>query len=130
MARWRLISAILFCTYIAVVIFVCFSRPETLPTFPELWFGIPVDKAGHFLMFVPYPILAYIVFHTADMSKWRLIALFAVIIATGSGLAAGTERLQAHLAYRSAEWQDLHADMAGMLTGALALAAYTIRKKH
>ena len=109
----RIISATVFCIYLAAVAFLCFAKPDDLPQVPTMWFGIPADKAGHFLMFIPFPILSYMVFGNPDSNRLRQMLKLSAIMCMGIGLAIGTEQIQAQLAYRQAEFMDLYADAAG-----------------
>ena len=125
----RIISAIVFCIYLAAVAFLCFAKPEELPQVPMMWFGIPADKAGHFLMFIPFPILSYMVFGNPEYPVPRQILALSAIMCLGIGLAIGTEQIQAQLAYRQAEFMDLYADAAGLAAGTFMIIMYIIRKK-
>lgn len=126
----RIISSLAFCLYIAAVAYLCFASPDHIPELPQLWFGLPSDKVGHFLMFLPYPILAYQTFASKDMSPSRCSLILLIIMITGVGTAFGTEQLQAALAYRSAEIHDLYADTAGMLTGGLCVTGHILLKNR
>ena len=125
----RIISAVLFCLYIAAVAYLCFARPEELPKLPDSWFGLASDKIGHFLMFLPFPLLGFITFDSSLMSGWRRAALVFAICVIGAGAAVGTEQIQAQLEYRSAERADLIADAAGLAAGVLLTAVYIMTRK-
>ena len=81
-------------------------------------FGIPTDKIAHFLMFLPFPILAYLAYDhlTNKLSHAFLFALGTLIF--GLLLAYGTEYIQGKLPYRSMDIRDFKAD-------ALAIALST-----
>lgn len=113
----RITSSILLCLYIAAVAYLCFARPDNLPQAPMYLFGLPMDKLAHFVMFVPFPILAYMTF----MSIWRKIAVLTVIMAAGAGMAIGTERIQSALAYRTGDVNDFLSDCIGLLAGGLVI---------
>jgi len=127
--RKRHISLIAFCVYIAAVAYICFSKPEALPDFRPDLFGIPFDKIVHFLMFTPYPPLAYLAFRPSDEKKWLHLAILTVIFFTGTGLAMGTEKLQGFSEYRSFEMEDFYADVLGMEFSTLITAIFIIFKK-
>ena len=95
---------------------------------PSLWFGLPADKVGHFLMFMPFPILAFLTFETEGMTVGRKFLLLAVLMTVGAGLAMGTEHIQAQLAYRAAETGDFYADAAGLVIGGAAVLLFILRK--
>lgn len=128
-ATKRIVSITIFCLYIAAVAYLCFAKPEDVPQLPEYWFGLPADKVGHFLMFMPFPILGYLAFEGNGMSVWRKAALIITLMIIGTGISAGTEQVQAMLQYRSAEMNDLKADGLGILCGGLLTAINVILKK-
>jgi len=117
----RITSSILLCLYIAAVAYLCFARPDNLPQAPMYLFGLPMDKLAHFVMFVPFPILAYMTFVNLEMSIWRKIAVLTVIMAAGAGMAIGTERIQSVLAYRTGDVNDSLSDCIGLLAGGLVI---------
>lgn len=127
--RKRHIWALLFCMYIFMVAYLCFMRPDDLPQVrPDLW-GIPVDKVVHFIMFFPYPILAYKAFRPAETKRSRHILVLLIILVTGAGVAMGTEKLQELSEFRSYEITDFYADMAGMAFSALLTSVFILIKK-
>jgi len=128
MTTRRIIYIIVLCLYIAAVAFLCFAKPEDMLQMPSLWFGLPADKVGHFLMFMPFPILAFLTFETEGMTVGRKILLLAVLMTVGAGLAMGTEHIQAQLAYRAAETGDFYADAAGLAIGGAAVLLFILRK--
>ena len=130
MSTKRIIYATAFCLYMAAVVYLCFARPENMPQLPMTWFGLPADKIGHFLMFAPFTPLAYMSLVSDDMSSARNVMLIIIVIIAGTGLALGTELVQAHLQYRTAEKYDLLADMIGLSTGAFMTTLYIFFKKH
>ena len=120
MTRKQLISArIVFAAYILAVLVLCFgqfSGSENVPK--ELW-GIPTDKIVHFLMFFPFPLLAYLAFDRYRGERWPSVCRSAVALACGCAFAAFTELVQSRLPYRSGDPADFKADF-------LALAACTV----
>ena len=112
------------------VAFLCFVKPDDMPQLPTLWFGLPADKVGHFLMFLPFPILAYSVFHKADVSLGRHILMVLILMLVGIGMAIATEQIQAQLAYRTAELDDFHADLAGLAAGSASTVAFIIFRRN
>lgn len=123
------ISIFIFCLYIAAVAYLCFARPDDMPQLPQLWLGLPADKVGHFLMFMPFPLLGYLTFEVNEMSVGRKLFLIAILIAFGAGLALGTEYIQARLEYRSSESSDLLADGIGLITGGIFTLIYIFIRK-
>ena len=129
MTKHCIISSILFCFYMAAVGYLCFAKPDDIPQMPELWLGLPADKICHLLMFIPFPALAFGTFgHGISRPVYR-IALLGILMASGITLAAGTEFIQAHLAYRSAEKGDILADAAGLAIGGLITVCLIFYKK-
>ena len=129
MNRKQLISVIVFCLYIAAVAYLCFARPDDMPQLPQLWLGLPADKVGHFLMFMPFPLLGYLTFEVKGMSVGRKLFLIAILIVFGAGMALGTEYVQARLEYRSSENSDLLADGIGLITGGIFTFIYILIRK-
>lgn len=129
MNRKQLISVIVFCLYIAAVAYLCFARPDDMPQLPQLWLGLPADKVGHFLMFMPFPLLGYLTFEVKEMSVGRKLFLIAILIVFGAGMALGTEYVQARLEYRSSENSDLLADGIGLITGGIFTFIYILIRK-
>ena len=119
------IYIILFCIYLAAVGVVCFIKPSSIPEMNlKTFLGIPIDKVLHFLMFIPYPILAGPVFIGRDCSFICGAVIISIIAVTGAGVAYGTELIQAQTGYRSYEIGDFHADITGIITGSMTAIAY------
>lgn len=129
MTKSRIISSIVFCFYIAAVAYLCFAQPDSVPQMPESWFGLPADKVCHLLMFIPFPILAFETFGYGISRPLYQILLLCILIAAGITMAVGTEYIQAHLAYRSAEKGDFLADTAGLIIGGLLTVCLIIYKR-
>ena len=121
--RRQHISAITFCLYILAVGIICFTRPENIPSITFDWFGLPVDKMIHCLMFVPFPILSYM---TLVPERYGWLAKTGCIIAIalfGAGISYMTEIVQSMLGYRSFEIKDFVADLAGICFGSVIISA-------
>lgn len=128
--KQRHIWLCILCIYFGAVLTVCLIRPESLPEVqPDLW-GIPIDKVAHFLMFFPYPIIAYRTFRPTFSSRWIHLLVLAAIFAAGTGIAMGTERLQGMSEYRSFEMEDFYADILGMECSAVITALCIIFRKQ
>ena len=125
----RRIFILLFASYLAAVAVLCFMKPDGLPEVEKDFFGIPIDKVAHFIMFLPYPILAATSFIRSEMGIRQMTAILAVTAIVGVGLAYGTEVIQAQTGYRAYEIDDFKADMTGMAAGMLATVAGLIRLK-
>ena len=126
----RHIWTLILCCYFAAVLLLLTARPEHMPEFQWLLWGIPADKIGHFLIFIPYPVIAYTAFRPADGGKLRRLMVLVAVLATGIALAMGTERLQGLIEYRSYEVEDFYADVLGMEVSGIIAALYIICKKE
>lgn len=121
----RIIAICLFCLYIAAVALLCFAKPEDIPRFSETWLGFPADKVAHFVMFLPFPFLAYLVLEPQrKRGRWWKVILLIIITVAGAGLAQWTEQIQARLTYRTSDIRDFIADMYGMGSGIFATIIY------
>lgn len=100
------------CIYFAAVLYLClgsFHGPEGLWT--DVC-GIPIDKVFHFLMFLPFPILASWAFCDGGHFPRNLFRIFL----TGVVFGICIELMQGLLTEgRSAEWGDFLGDTLGIL---------------
>ena len=60
--RRRILYITAFCIYIGAILYLCLTKPDNLPQTELLIFGLPADKVAHFTMFLPFPILIYLIF--------------------------------------------------------------------
>lgn len=129
----RILYITAFCIYLAAVGVLCFIRPSSLPEMDvKTFLGLPIDKVLHFLMFLPYPVLSGLVFINREQKLSAVISIMLILAITGTGVAYGTEMIQAQTGYRSYEIADFHADMTGIAAGtvlAISYIAYTRLKK-
>ena len=119
----RHMAILLFAVYLAAVAYLCFLRPDSIPTLPQFIYGIPTDKVIHFFMFLPDPLLAYISFRPDKGGLGAELLAFAAILAAGAVMAMGVERLQI-AAGRNYDIKDFYANLAGMAAGAAATAVF------
>lgn len=124
----RILFITAFLLYMAAVLYLCLTKPEDLPQTELYLFGIPLDKAAHFLMFLPFPILAYSTLWKRDRKAWTDIAILIIVLGIGVGLAFLTEHLQALTQYRSSDIKDIYADMAGLAAGSIIVLTNIIFK--
>ena len=124
----RILFITAFLLYMAAVLYLCLAKPEDLPQTELYLFGIPLDKAAHFLMFLPFPILAYSTLWKRDRKAWTDIAIFIIVLGIGVGLAFLPEHLQALTQYRSSDIKDIYADMAGLAAGSIIVLTNIIFK--
>lgn len=121
----RILYIAAFCIYLAAVGVLCFIRPSSLPEMEIMTFlGLPIDKVLHFLMFLPYPVLSGLVFINREQKLSAVISIMLILAITGTGVAYGTEMIQAQTGYRSYEIADFHADMTGIAAGIILAASY------
>ena len=110
-----ILARILFFLYLAVVAFLCFMHVDKLPDVQKFIFGIPTDKVAHFLMFLPFPILAYLAYdHLTNKLSHAALFAFATLV-LGALLAYGTEYIQGKLPYRSMDMNDFKADLLALV---------------
>lgn len=116
-----ILARILFFLYLLAVAFLCFMHVDKLPEVQKFFFGIPTDKLAHFLMFLPFPILAYLAYDhlTNKLGHAALFALATLIL--GSLLAYGTEYIQGKLPYRSMDINDFKADMLAIAISCISV---------
>ena len=117
--RQLVISRILFAVYLIAVAVLCFGNFSSSDDVPKDLWGIPMDKVVHFLMFFPFPLLAYLAFNRYREQRWAAVPWAVGALACGCAFAAFTELVQSRLPYRSGDPADFKADF-------LALAACTI----
>lgn len=124
----RHMAILLFAFYLAAVAYLCFLKPGSIPVLQQFVFGIPTDKVIHFIMFLPYPVLAYISFRPDRKGVLTHMLTFIAIIAVGAAMAMGVERLQI-AAGRNYDIKDFYANIAGMAAGA-AITLIFILARH
>lgn len=114
-----ILARILFFLYLVAIAFLCFMHVDKLPDIQKFILGIPTDKVAHFLMFLPFPILAYLAYDHLTNKVWSAILFALATFVIGCLLAYGTEYVQGRLPYRSMDIKDFKAD-------ALALAISSV----
>lgn len=113
----------LFCIYLAAVAVACFTKPSNLPDLGAGTFmNIPMDKILHFILFLPFPVLASMSLIDPQKDRTANLVILLVISVTGIGIAYATEAIQSQIGYRAYDMKDLYADSLGIATGALATA--------
>lgn len=117
-----------FILYLIAVFVLCFIKGDNLPEVEKFIFGLPMDKIAHFVMFFPFTILASLSIIRKDHGTGRALIVLGILTITGSGIAYGTEVIQAQTGYRAYEIGDFMADAAGICLGSLVTALYIISK--
>ena len=114
MSTKTILARILFVVYLAAIAFLCFMHADKLPDMQKTLFGIPTDKVAHFLMFLPFPILAFLAYDHVTNKVWSAVLFAVLTFAVGAAIAWGTEYVQGMLPYRSRDIADLRADLLAL----------------
>ena len=125
----RIFARILFLLYLVAICILCFGKFSGSSDFPTSLLGIPSDKIVHFLMFLPFPILAFFAFDKYTESTGKSLLYAALTCLAGCLLAAGTELIQSRLSYRSGDPNDFLSDMAAIALGSILVFFLDIRKQ-
>ena len=121
------IAVLALCIYILAVCFLCFMNPSDMPD-PELDI-LGLDKLVHFIMFTPFPALAYLTIENPKNSFKRDLTFIALIFIAGCLLATGTEYIQKLTDYRSFELGDIAADFIGLFISSILTLLHSTLKK-
>ncbi|HAZ73950.1 MAG TPA: hypothetical protein DCW53_00970, partial [Rikenellaceae bacterium] len=95
--------------------------------------GIPADKAVHFLMFFPLPIIAFFALGRKNGSTLEVVGSIISVAAFSCVLAGITEIVQGTLPYRSEDINDFKADCLAIVLASIAVLIVHLirsRKKH
>lgn len=130
MKKSKIIFIILFILYLAALGFVFFANLDFGAKAAGTWLGIPKDKVIHFFLFLPYPILMYMVFHDSKGKPSGFISFMILVIIIGAVIAGGTEIIQGKTGYRSADIMDFRADCLAIFVSSFFVTLYgAISKK-
>ena len=129
--RQRTVARIAFILYVGAVAWLCFGRFDSLPDAPRSLWGIPMDKIAHFLMFLPFPVLAFLSSgHLSETPRSSVLRMLGFFFA-GCLFAAATELIQARfLPYRSGDPADFRADLAALGIGSLFILVTDLWKQR
>lgn len=108
--------------YLAGVCVLCLMHNESIPQVSFSLWGIPQDKLVHFLMFLPFPVLAEFSFGKRQGRRPVLLRT-ALLFLIGMLLAGLTEYLQKLSGYRTMELLDFVADCTGLAVSCLIILA-------
>ena len=123
-------ARILFGLYLVAVAVLCFARFPESEDVPKALLGIPMDKVVHFLMFFPFPVLAYLAFDRFRGKRWASVLWTAATLLGGCAFAAVTELVQSRLPYRSGDPADFRADaLSILLSSILVLILILVQKR-
>ena len=125
--NYRVLCIVFFCLYMAGLAWVYFSSGEVSFELPKSLFGISFDKAVHYSLFLPFPILFTLALNFK--SWWRTLS-FSTLLAVA--IAFTFETLQSRItATRVTDPADLNANVLGIATGlAIMLIAGLIARKR
>ena len=121
MSTKTILARILFFIYLAAIAFLCFMRVDKIPDIQRTLLGIPTDKVAHFLMFLPFPILAFLAYDHITDRPWRAVLFALLTFIIGAAIAWATEYIQGLLPYRSRDITDFRADLLALLIGTTAV---------
>lgn len=117
-----ILSRILFVLYLLAIAFLLFATSDQLPNVKESMLGFQTDKVAHFLMFTPFPILAFLSTDMVSKKWWHSVLAVVIIFVIGAAIAAFTEYAQGLTDYRVADLADYKADLCGLaLTSVIVL---------
>jgi VanZ family protein len=114
-----LLFRVLLAVYLICVFVLCFGNFSGLPDIEEKILGFDPDKIVHFLMFLPFPVLAYGALGRQPAAPGKALVWALLLFLAGSVLAAGTEIGQHFLPYRNSDPKDFSADALALAIGAL-----------
>ena len=121
MSTKTILARILFIVYLAAIALLCFMHADKLPDMQKTLLGIPADKVAHFLMFLPFPILAFLAYDHVTNKFWSALLFSVLTFVVGAAIAWGTEYIQGMLPYRSRDMADWSADLLALGIGTLGV---------
>lgn len=109
--------------YLAIVLFCClYDFSGTDLSISMTYFGIPTDKIVHFIMFLPYPFVAWMFLNFNRIIIINNRYILSAIIISGFFLASFAEASQKlFTTWRSLDSYDLLANLSGIITGSLII---------
>ncbi len=126
-----LIYKTIFILYLLAVAVLCLMPTSSFPDVRPDIFGIPIDKIVHFIMFFPFPILAYAALKPATSNTLRPFIMTLIILSFGCNAATATEVAQKFLTdYRSADIFDLIADIISMCVSSVIIFIIELRRQN
>lgn len=129
MKKRIILSRLLFVLYLAAIAFMCFASSGNFPDVQKSIFGIPIDKAVHFMMFFPFPIMTFLSLDTKHKKAWQCIGYTILVMIIGCALAGGTEMLQGLTRTRTPDRLDFIADCAALAASSLIVFAVDLLAK-
>lgn len=115
--------------YLIAIAFLCFISGDSIPVVRATFLGFPTDKVAHFIMFLPFPILAFLSTDWKISKVWKNALLIFCILVVGCGIASLTEYIQSFTPTRTADVKDLYADMISLGLSSIFVFFVTLFKK-
>lgn len=129
--RTRRIWTALFFVYLAAVAWCCFANFSSIPEPQKFILGLPFDKVVHFIMFFPFPILAWLAFDRFTTKPWHTIIFVAIVFIVGCIVAYATEAGQTFLPYRTGDKADALTDILSLgLSSLIVFFADILKQKR
>lgn len=130
MKKFLTLFRVLFIIYIALLLFLTlYSFKDTDISIPKYIFGIMSDKVIHFLMFLPFPFLAWMAFGSYFKRLFPYSPKLLLLL-LGLLLASSTEFLQKGTLYRQFDWYDMAANYIAILLGTALIALFDLLFKN
>lgn len=120
---------IIFSLYIIAVLLLCFVEVGPFNNVRKELFNIPMDKIVHFLMFFPFPFLAYMSFGKFNKNPFHSFIFILGLFVFGCILAIGTELGQTLLKYRTGDVKDFLADGLALGISSVLVLIIDLRKQ-
>lgn len=121
-------ARIAFVVYLVALAVLCFGKFPQSQDAPMELFGIPFDKIVHFLMFLPFPLLAYLAYDRYKGRSWSSVLWASAAFLVGCAVAAFTELVQSRLPWRSGDPADFRADALAVGVGSLIVLFFVFVK--
>ncbi len=123
--RKRLLYRVLMLLYLVAVCLLCFANLGNMGPQEQIW-GMPTDKLAHFLLFLPFPLLAWGCTLSEKESVPRILGLILLFFLLGAALGFSTEYIQDYLPNRRRDTMDFLADLCGITAASLSLMIYKL----
>lgn len=106
----------IFILYIIGLCFCCFWDFRSSIDLNTNLLGVLSDKAVHFMMFFPMPVIAYFSFPKIRNTKRKFTMFCISVFIFGTAIGAATELIQGWTGYRTRDLWDLAADCLGLIS--------------
>lgn len=123
------LSRVLMLLYLIAIAFLCFVSGDSIPVIRATFLGFPSDKVAHFIMFLPFPILAFLSTDWKITKVWKNALLIFCILIVGCGIASLTEYIQSLTPTRVGDVKDLYADIISLGISSVFVFLVTLFKK-